>query len=680
MGFGKAVKRRFALIRETPIRILALALAIVVSLCFGLVTVIAFSTIPDAVKDFPVAIVNDDAGAELDGEEVNYGDDIIDEIRNNDSVKWEICDADKLKDGIENTDYYFAFVIPEDFSERVVSAKTGEPETADIQYLSNMRKNFIASQLTRSIRSEFEDMVSQSVTEEYAKGAFSALGEAADGFGEVAEGSETLEAGLAAFAGGMGALDDGASRMESGAAVLETGAGKLSAGMDELDRAVSGMDIGQIELSGEQSSKIYDAAAGSQEVSAASEQLSRGVASAVCEKIKSGMASQDMRDAMTSRILAGLEQSGYGQALSSLSEEQKEALVGTIVSSALDGASSGITEESIYEGIKEPAQAGLSEVAGRSALSGAQGVLQQVNGELSAGAENMTRLKTSVSQLAKGSVGLYAGAGQLRNGARELDDGISDMEAGQDRLLAGAGSLSSGLEEGENRIRTELVNSDEEMGAFVADPVDVSEHVFGELTKYSEGFMPLFMSLGIWIGSLILLFIIPLRRSGDSELSSPSIVFSGYLTMTLFSVLESVLIVTGILVIGIEPVSVPQMYLIGAVAALSFSAILQSFNLAFGMGGNIIGVMCTIFMIPSCGGSFPVDLMPGFYLKISPFLPMTYSIDGIREALSGGDMSVLIGDCGHLFIFLAVFMCISLMICRPSTKRVEYITEQINRI
>ena len=139
------------------------------------------------------------------------------------------------------------------------------------------------------------------------------------------------------------------------------------------------------------------------------------------------------------------------------------------------------------------------------------------------------------------------------------------------------------------------------------------------------------------------------------------------------------MIVTGILVIGIEPASVPQMYFFAVVMALSFSAVLQCFNLTFGIGGNIVGVLVTIFMIPACGGSFPADLMPEFFSKISAFLPMTYSIDGIREALSVGNLPTLLGDCAYLCIFMVVFICLSLIICKPCTRRVEHITEQISR-
>lgn len=678
MRFGKALKSRFELIKETPIRILAIAIAVVVSLCYGLVTVVAFSKIPDSVKDFPVAIVNGDKGVGVDGKRVNYGDMIIEEVEKNDSVKWEICDEEQLEEGIEKTDYYLAFVIPDDFSEKVLSARTGKPETAEIQYLSNMRKNFIASQLTRSIRSEFEKLVAQKISQEYATGAFAAIGDAGDGLEKAADGSRKIKDGLLVLKEGAAALDDGASDLEHGAAELRSGAGELASGLSVLNKATAQLELSEISFDQDQKQQVYDAAANSQMVSAAADQISQGVASAVSSNVKAKMTSQGVKSALTSQILSGLE-GGYGELLSNLTQEQKTQLVGTIVSASLEGAASGVSEEDILEGISEPVASGLKATAGQSAVSGAQGAIQQVNTAISASSEDMSRLKSSVSQLSNGANSLSEGARQLHEGTGQLTGGTSSLRSGIPQLAEGSGTLTAALEKGGTKIKTELVNSDSEMGKFISDPLDVPEHIYGELTRYSEGFLPLFMSLGIWIGSLVLLFIIPIRRKSDVQLNSPEIVFSGYVTMALFSILEAVLIVTGILVIGIEPASVPQMYFFAVVMALSFSAVLQCFNLAFGIGGNIVGVLVTIFMIPACGGSFPADLMPEFFSKISAFLPMTYSIDGIREALSVGNLPTLLGDCAYLCIFMVVFICLSLIICKPCTRRVEHITEQISR-
>ena len=261
MRFGKALKSRFELIRETPIRILAIVIAVIVSLCYGLVTVIAFSEMPDSVRDFPVAIVNDDEGAELAGKPVNYGDMIMEEVEKNDSVKWEECDQGQLEKGIEKTDYYFAFIIPEDFSEKVLSAKMGKPETAEIQYLSNMRKNFIASQLTRNVKSEFETLVSQKISEEYVAGTFSSLGEAGNGLEKAADGSKKITDGLNTLGAGVNAVNDGAASLETGTAELKSGAGELASGLSALDSATSQLKLGSISLDQKQEQQVYAAAA-----------------------------------------------------------------------------------------------------------------------------------------------------------------------------------------------------------------------------------------------------------------------------------------------------------------------------------------------------------------------------------------------------------------------------------
>ncbi|MDO4545114.1 MAG: ABC transporter permease, partial [Bacillota bacterium] len=96
-------------------------------------------------------------------------------------------------------------------------------------------------------------------------------------------------------------------------------------------------------------------------------------------------------------------------------------------------------------------------------------------------------------------------------------------------------------------------------------------------------------------------------------------------------------------------------------------------------GGKIIGILLTIFQIPACGGTFPTQLMPGFFEKISPFLPMTYSIDGFREILSGGNLSTVWYNAGVLTIFLLLFLIISLLLCNGTKRTAAYLEGEITR-
>jgi len=62
--------------------------------------------------------------------------------------------------------------------------------------------------------------------------------------------------------------------------------------------------------------------------------------------------------------------------------------------------------------------------------------------------------------------------------------------------------------------------------------------------------------------------------------------------------------------------------------------------------------------------------VPGFFQAISPFLPMTYVVGGLRQVVSGGDMHVLLGDAAVLLVFGVV----SLLITTAAAARAQTYT------
>ena len=84
------------------------------------------------LKDLPIALVNEDRGADLAGEDVNLGDRVVENVTNPDSpaagtVDWVRPDtrSEALK-AIGNGEYYGAIVIPEDYTQRI-SGLAGPP-------------------------------------------------------------------------------------------------------------------------------------------------------------------------------------------------------------------------------------------------------------------------------------------------------------------------------------------------------------------------------------------------------------------------------------------------------------------------------------------------------------------------------------------------------------------------
>lgn len=63
----------------------------------------------------PVAVVNLDKGATINGKTRNVGEEICDNLKEDGSLKFDFTDADTAKDGVLNQKYYASITIPADF-------------------------------------------------------------------------------------------------------------------------------------------------------------------------------------------------------------------------------------------------------------------------------------------------------------------------------------------------------------------------------------------------------------------------------------------------------------------------------------------------------------------------------------------------------------------------------------
>ncbi len=81
-------------------------------------------------------------------------------------------DADEAKDGVTDGKYYAAVVIPEDFSENLLSITTGKFKQAKLQYYVNEKKNAVAPKITdkgiEAIRDNVDSEYVSAITEALA--------------------------------------------------------------------------------------------------------------------------------------------------------------------------------------------------------------------------------------------------------------------------------------------------------------------------------------------------------------------------------------------------------------------------------------------------------------------------------------------------------------------------------
>ncbi len=96
-----------------------------------------------------------------------------------------------------------------------------------------------------------------------------------------------------------------------------------------------------------------------------------------------------------------------------------------------------------------------------------------------------------------------------------------------------------------------------------------------------------------------------------------------------------------------------------ALAAATFASILLLLNAALGSVGQFLGLILMLVQLVTAGGTFPWQTLPAPLAAIHHALPMAYAVDGLRQAMFGGDAALAWGDAGVLAIWLVAAVALA---------------------
>ncbi|MFB6586782.1 YhgE/Pip family protein [Bacillus thuringiensis] len=285
-------------------------------------------------------------------------------------------------------------------------------------------------------------------------------------------------------------------------------------------------------------------------------------------------------------------------------------------------------------------------------------------GTLSAGANQMTG---GITQLADGSSQVTTGLGTLNGGLNKISTGSTQLIDGVNKLADGSGKVTDGLVKvndgsgelaeklGEGAEKTGEVKGTDKTYDMFASPVKVKTEKIAEVPNYGTGFTPYFLSLGLFVGALLLSIVYPLRDT----VGVPKSGFSWFISK--FGVLLSVGIIQAIVAdvillfgLGVEVQSIPYFILFSIITSLAFIALIQCLVTAFGDAGRFIAIITLIMQLTTSAGTFPLELIPKFLQPFNAWLPMTYSVSGFKAVVSSGDFDFMWQNIGMLMIFIVV--------------------------
>lgn len=115
---------------------------------------------PDATGNIKVAVASSDKGVTIGDNTVNISDNVIEGLKTNDTIGWVFTDdVESAVNGVYAGDYYAALVMPDDFSENMVSFLTDSFTHPQIIYYTNQKKNAIAPKITDKAKTAVQQQV-----------------------------------------------------------------------------------------------------------------------------------------------------------------------------------------------------------------------------------------------------------------------------------------------------------------------------------------------------------------------------------------------------------------------------------------------------------------------------------------------------------------------------------------
>ena len=631
----------------------------------------------------PVAVVNNDKGADYQGEKLKIGADLVKELKNKKSFNWKFVSEKTADEGLDNQEYYLKVEIPKDFSQNATTLQSKEPKKLNLIYTANEGYNYLSSKIGDSAMEKIKEEISSSVTKTYAKSVFKNIKDVAQGLTKAGAGAGDLSSGIDTAKSGASDLQSGIGSAKSGAVDLNNGASQVNSGASDLYAGTLKTNSGAISLA----NGLNSAAANMPELQSGSKQLADGAS-----QLSSSM-DQWNQGALAAKqgalgVSQGLQQTEalVSQIAAESDPDQKAQLMAVLQSSL----------GKLYEGSQ-------GVVNGVGQLSDNADLIKQKAGEMAAGAGQLNagqnQLAGGLNQLATGAVQLENGTNQLTQGSKQLADGTSqlfdgmkNLNSGMSLLSDGSNSLTSGMSElssGSKELADQLQTGAKDAGDVKADnnvydmfskPVNLKDSRINHVPDYGTGFAPYFLSLSLFVGALVLSVIFPMVDPAAEPKSGLSW-FTGKLGILLIVGLAQALLADFVLlkVLGLEVKSVPLFIMITIFTSWTFFAIIQFFVAVLDNPGRFLAIIILVLQLTSSAGTYPIELSPVFLQRIAHFMPMTYSVAGFRAIISTGNFSFMWKNIGFESIFLIVFIAATLTFFILKYKRQDSLIHALRK-
>lgn len=661
-----------------------------------------------------VAVANLDTDATHDNLTINAGSQIIDQLKENDQLGWTFVSKNAAIKGVKSGEYYAAIIIPQDFSESLLSVLSGKIETPELEYYINEKLNAIAPKITSSgastiqtqVNNTFSSVASETIAEILKDSVFN-ISDSVDStnaeindlltkannnikeyeqllekFSKDSSNTSKLIENTKDASTSLGDVaTSGANALSSADSVMNTtrsSAGDFSSALSKtlsdgellLGQASSSASTGLTELAtaaGKINTSVSDALGYANSVNELNadilkkmQELANKFPGTIGDQINAQISALQTQNQSNQELINSLQtgNNGIKDAIDTTTATQEQ-----LTSLAKESINNLHTFRSTFDQNILPLLGQTLDTF--STLTG------QVEGMLNGVPATSKQINDMLDQLESG----------LSNTTALLDSTKESLSAVSDKLSTIQTDLNAltGSATYQKLLSLEGIDA-ESISSFMSSPVEIKTETYYAVDNYGSSMTPFYSNLAIWVGGIVLIAIFKMEVDKDSSMHGygpTTLYFGRWLLYMVVGLIQGFIVCLGdTLLPGVQCNHPAQFILTGMVCSFVYVNIIYALSLTFKHIGKALCVILVILQIPGSSGTYPIEMTPAFFQKLHPLLPFTYGVNAMREAIAGLYGSNFRND---LLILLLCYVPISLLIglgLRPALSGLNHLFDK----
>lgn len=658
-------------------------------------------------KNLSVAIVNQDKDYEFKNQKLNFGNDIVKNLKENRSLDWNFVNSKTAMEGLNTGRYYAILTIPKDFTKSLMSVTQVDVRKARIIYTTNEKTNAIAEKITDQGANKLQAKISNHLIQVISKTSLGAMGGISNMTDDITPKLTEMKKSLQRLDAQLVNSKKLAENNKNMIGDLDKSLASSKASLDAIKRTMNSAK----KINDDIGSMATDATSGIQNSSANLKSALRDVSRILESSVNLAQSLNSIGDkgAQQAVISIGNIKDKIDQAATRVNNiSQVLNDINVVNSNVLNNAVTRLNNE--YRSLTDASSrlAGIiDQVNSASSLTYSQvqdivnivadsnkGIndiisdfddlvtrpLSRVNGNVSTITGDIRSMVDSTGQLYP-SVNNFINTASTLNG--RVGSSITILESSIDILRGQVSDSIKMIDEIQNNKDLKAFNNVIksnilERADFIKNPVEIKEEKLYKMANYGSSMAPFYSVLAAWVGVIILSTILSTEPS--KQYRSIDRYFGRLSFFLILSLIQSIIISTGdLLLLGVTAKEPVLFILILMLCSIAFCILIFTLVSCFKTLGKGIAMFLLVIQIGGSGGTFPVQMTPTFFRTINSVIPFTYGINACREAIGGVYMQNLLGDIGALLLFAIIPLIFGIMFKEDINDLLEPLSEKFEK-